>query len=80
MVELVDTLVLGTSAATRGGSSPLLGTKVKAIRFFLIALIFMDSNRFRQVYTREHSGRVFPRINFHWKFRENSKDNVMFNS
>lgn len=26
VVELVDTLVLGTSAATRGGSSPLLGT------------------------------------------------------
>ena len=27
MAELVDALVSGTSGATRGGSSPLLGTK-----------------------------------------------------
>ena len=27
MAELVDALVSGTSAARRGGSSPLLGTK-----------------------------------------------------
>ena len=29
MAELVDALVSGTSGATRGGSSPLLGTKHK---------------------------------------------------
>jgi hypothetical protein len=28
MAELVDALVSGTSGATRGGSSPLLGTKI----------------------------------------------------
>ncbi|CQR34902.1 hypothetical protein THICB6_200048 [Thiomonas arsenitoxydans] len=28
MAELVDALVSGTSAARRGGSSPLLGTKI----------------------------------------------------
>jgi hypothetical protein len=28
MAELVDALVSGTSAARRGGSSPLLGTKL----------------------------------------------------
>ncbi len=29
MAELVDALVSGISGATRGGSSPLLGTKFK---------------------------------------------------
>ena len=34
MVELVDTLDLGSSAVTRGGSSPLFGTinKIKALQ------------------------------------------------
>lgn len=31
---MVDTLVLGTSAAMRGGSSPLLGTKSPATGLF----------------------------------------------
>jgi hypothetical protein len=33
MAELVDALVSGTSDESRGGSSPLLGTKSKSIGF-----------------------------------------------
>ena len=42
MVELVDTLVLGTSAFGRVGSSPSRGTKNN----FFILLIFVDSKDF----------------------------------
>ena len=47
MVKLVDTLALGASGATRGGSSPLPGTiifQVKDLRiFFSLILPFLLS-------------------------------------
>ena len=45
MVELVDTLVLGTSAARHGGSSPSTPTKSKnqLVRYFdLVNLVVWD--------------------------------------
>ena len=38
MAELVDALVSGTSAARRGGSSPLLGTKDIKLPLTLLSL------------------------------------------
>lgn len=38
MVELVDTQVSGTCGATRGGSSPLLGTNYIIKQFLPLAL------------------------------------------
>tara|TARA_X000001036_G_scaffold258954_1_gene240749 strand:+ start:357 stop:515 length:159 start_codon:yes stop_codon:yes gene_type:complete len=47
MVELVDTLVLGTSAFGRQGSSPCCGTDLKN-NFFIIKE-FVDSKVFKGV-------------------------------
>ena len=41
VAELVDALVLGTSGAIRGGSSPLIPTNIKRVSFLLALFIFL---------------------------------------
>ena len=52
MVELVDTLVLGTSALGRGGSTPSRGTikmnKIKCILLFIIINSFIISQDYKE--------------------------------
>ena len=53
MVELVDTLVLGTSALGRGGSTPSRGTikmnKIKFILLFIIINSFIISQDYKEI-------------------------------
>jgi hypothetical protein len=48
MAELVDALVSGTSAARRGGSSPLLGTIYPLMRCFSLIFLRQDGDAVRE--------------------------------
>ena len=51
VVELVDTLALGASAARREGSSPFIRTKIKNrtnVRFFMLVSIYNQARTYFQ--------------------------------